>query len=81
MILKPIEDSPVVSSLPISQPADLTTDKILKQAYPLETMTNNIAEVQPMKQIVPVQIHPAPAKSKKKKNELAQYQQLSEFIK
>ncbi|XP_077300166.1 uncharacterized protein LOC143920974 isoform X2 [Arctopsyche grandis] len=76
VIVKPAEDSLVVSSLPISQPADLTTDKILKQAYPLETLTNNVAEVQPVKQIVPVQIHPAPVKSKKKKNELAQYQQL-----
>lgn len=69
-----------VSSIPINQPADLTTDKILKQAYQLEVPHANgtVAEVQQVKPQQALQsAPPLPPKSKKKKNEMIQYQQLS----
>lgn len=79
---KPHEELIHIPSIPISQPADMTTDKILKQAYQLEVHHSNgtVAEVQQTKSAQPSQnAPPLPPKSKKKKNEMAQYQQLSKI--
>lgn len=69
----------VLPAIAISQPSDLTTDKILKHTYPLEmqnVVVNNVSENSQAKQVVN-QINAVQQKQpKKKKNELAQYQQL-----